>query len=350
MSGDLAFTGERFIPGTPGEIWLEHWHRYHFAARWVAGKRVLDVACGEGYGSALLARSAALVTGVDISPQAIEHARAEYGRLSNARFACASCTQLPLPDASVDIAISFETLEHIHEQEAFIDELARVLAPGGVLLISCPNKVEYTDNRGFVNEFHVKELYREELRALLERRFPAQRWHGQRPTFYSVIAPEGGAAAAGQLVELAEAAPAEAATQIAKPLYFIIAAARDEASAATIPMAVSVLSDLDDYLHRDYAKVIREVRDLHGHRVRLEGLVAERDRSVADLHSMRLGLEGALAQRLTQLEARDGELETARAALEAARLALEEKAREVDRRRGWRWWLRLPFIRMGLID
>ena len=51
MSGELPFTGERFIPGVQGEIWLEHWHRYHFAARWAAGKRVLDVACGEGYGS-----------------------------------------------------------------------------------------------------------------------------------------------------------------------------------------------------------------------------------------------------------------------------------------------------------
>src|SRR5689334_20789642 len=58
---DLPFTGERFIPGTRGEIWIEHWHRYHFASRWVAGKRVLDIACGEGYGTALLARRAAQV-------------------------------------------------------------------------------------------------------------------------------------------------------------------------------------------------------------------------------------------------------------------------------------------------
>jgi 2-polyprenyl-3-methyl-5-hydroxy-6-metoxy-1,4-benzoquinol methylase len=72
---DLPFTGERFIPGTPGEIWVEHWHRYHFAARWCEGKRVLDVACGEGYGSALLARGASRVTGVDISPEAVAHAQ-----------------------------------------------------------------------------------------------------------------------------------------------------------------------------------------------------------------------------------------------------------------------------------
>jgi 2-polyprenyl-3-methyl-5-hydroxy-6-metoxy-1,4-benzoquinol methylase len=84
---ELPFTGERFIPGTRGEIWIEHWHRYHFAARWVKGKRVLDLACGEGYGSALLARHAESITGVDVSQQAIDHAQRAYGKLRNARFA-----------------------------------------------------------------------------------------------------------------------------------------------------------------------------------------------------------------------------------------------------------------------
>jgi ubiquinone/menaquinone biosynthesis C-methylase UbiE len=102
---ELAFTGERFVPGAKGEIWIEHWHRYHFAARWCQGKRVLDVACGEGYGTALLARRAAHVTGADISAEAIAHARSRYGSLANAEFLEASCTALPLDDASVDVAI-----------------------------------------------------------------------------------------------------------------------------------------------------------------------------------------------------------------------------------------------------
>jgi 2-polyprenyl-3-methyl-5-hydroxy-6-metoxy-1,4-benzoquinol methylase len=117
MSGDLPFTGERFIPGLKGEIWMEHWHRYHFAARWAAGQRVLDVACGEGYGSALLARGAAHVTGVDVSAQAIAHARSAYADRANLEFVCASCTALPLADASVDVAVTFETIEHIEGQE-----------------------------------------------------------------------------------------------------------------------------------------------------------------------------------------------------------------------------------------
>src|SRR3954464_12319381 len=141
----LAFTGERFIPGTPGEIWIEHWHRYHFATRWSAGRRVLDIACGEGYGSALLARNSQHVTGVDVSPEAVEHARQAYSGVRNIEFREGSCTRIPLADASVDVVVSFETLEHIHEQVAFVDEIARVLSSDGVLLMSCPNKAEYTD-------------------------------------------------------------------------------------------------------------------------------------------------------------------------------------------------------------
>ena len=81
MNDELPFTGERFVPGTAGEIWYEHWHRYQFAGAFAAGRRVLDAACGEGYGSALLARSAASVVGVDIAADAVAHARARYSAL-----------------------------------------------------------------------------------------------------------------------------------------------------------------------------------------------------------------------------------------------------------------------------
>jgi ubiquinone/menaquinone biosynthesis C-methylase UbiE len=262
VSGDLPFTGERFIPGIQGEIWIEHWHRYHFATRWARGKRVLDVACGEGYGSALLARSASHVTGVDVSEAAVAHARATYASQSNLEFVTASCTQLPLPAASVDLVVSFETIEHIEAQQAFVEEVARVLAPDGVFLLSCPNKVEYSDKREFANEFHVKELYRDELERLVAARFPAIAWFGQRPTFYSVIAPEAGPAAAGELFEAAIGDPAEARTALGAPLYFLLAAARSREAVTRVPPAVSVLADRDDFLYRDYAKVIRELRAL----------------------------------------------------------------------------------------
>jgi len=291
---DLPFTGERFVPGTKGEIWIEHWHRYHFAARWAPGRRVLDVACGEGYGSALLARSAARVTGIDISEAAIAHARRTYGGAKNLEFVRASCARLPLGDASVDLAVSFETLEHIGEQERFLDELARVLAPSGLLILSCPNKLEYSDNRDYRNEFHVKELYRDELAALLAARFPECAWYGQRPTFYSVIAPESGEARA-QLAEVEESSPGEARAALSRPLYFLVVASRDRAALeATVP-ALSVLADRGDWVYRDYENTYRKLRRAE---IRVEEL--ERDGS-----------------------------------------------RGIQRRRGWRWWLRRPLERLG---
>ena len=268
---DLPFTGERFVPGTRGEIWIEHWHRYHFAARFVDGKRVLDLACGEGYGSALLARRAAHVIGVDVSPQAIEHATKAYANIRNAEFIAGSCTHVPAPDNAFDVAVSFETLEHIAEQGEFLAELARVLKPEGVLVISCPNKAEYTDKRGTQNEFHVKELYREELGALVRKRFPYVTWYGQKPTFYSVIAPENVASAAGELVEVSEKAPDQGGPHLAAPLYFILVAGRERAAVDALAPVVSVFADFDDWAYNDWCKVSRENREKRERIRELEG-------------------------------------------------------------------------------
>src|ERR1700756_2849457 len=117
---------ERFVPGLDGQIWYEHWHRYHFAAPFAAGKAVVDVACGEGYGSALLARRATQVTGVDASADAIAAARRRYGGPANLAFVEGRCEWLPLPQASADLVVSFETLEHLENPRAFLAEAARV--------------------------------------------------------------------------------------------------------------------------------------------------------------------------------------------------------------------------------
>jgi SAM-dependent methyltransferase len=345
----LPFTGERFVPGVKGEIWVEHWHRYHFARRWVEGRRVLDVACGEGYGTALLARSAAHAMGVDVSTEAIGHARAAYGALGNVRFETASCTRLPLPDASVDVAVTFETLEHIAEQEAFVAELARVLTPEGILVLSCPNRAEYSDRRGFENPFHVKEPYRAELAQLLGARFPESVWYGQRPTFFSLIAPEREAPAAGEVIEVDEESPAEAAPALSSPLYFVVVASRSRA-ALDSPPVISVLSDRGDWVHRDYEKVMADLVAASARKDELERQVRDASRSIAilqeearSLQHAREELRDALAEREARLTQREGDL----AARDASLVARD---REILRRRGWRWWLRLPFVRMGLLD
>jgi SAM-dependent methyltransferase len=350
MSGDdLPFTGERFVPGTQGEIWIEHWHRYHFAARWVRGKRVLDVACGEGYGAALLAREAAHVTGADVAQAAIDHAKRVYANVGNAEFVRASCTELPLADASVDVAVSFETLEHIDAQEGFLDELARVLTPEGVLVLSCPNKLEYSDKRNYQNEFHVKELYRDGLAALLRSRFPETRWYGQRPSFFSVIAAEDPAGAVAQMVEVTEAKPDAAAASLAQPLYFIVVASRSRAALEAIAPALSVLSDRDEWVHNNYGQVIRELFDTHHRAVALEGQVAQRDHSIVTLQSDARILQDAKDKLDQALAQREGSIAALNAELAARNATLIEKEHEINRRRGWRWWLKLPFIRLGLM-
>jgi SAM-dependent methyltransferase len=338
VSDALEFTGERFVPGARGEIWVEHWHRYHFASRFAGGMRVVDAACGEGYGSALLARAAASVVGADLSAQAIAHAKATYAGVPNLSFAQAPCTKLPLADASADLFVSFETVEHIHEQEEFLDEIARVLAPDGLLLLSCPNKREYSDRRGFANEFHVKELYRDELESLISRRFPHSRWYGQRPSFFSVIAPEP-RAEAGHLAEVSEANPAEAGAALGEPLYFLVAASRSIGAVEMLPATLSVLADRDDWAHRDYEKVMRELGITVARGEALEKQVAElargRDEAIRSRDEA-LAWAGGLDSRLAQAE---------RTVSEQSR-SIAQRDEEILRRGGLRWWLRLPFVRL----
>ena len=187
MTETLEFTGERFTPECVREIWYEHFHRYALAARWCRNVRVLDAACGEGYGSALLARSAASVDGIDISGHSIDHARKRYGGRDGLQFHLGDCTALPFSDGEFDRVVSFETLEHLAEQDQLLAEFRRVLKPDGCLILSSPDKAIYSDAQNSVNEFHVKELYRDELEMLIGRYFPAFHLLGQKLMFHSAI-------------------------------------------------------------------------------------------------------------------------------------------------------------------
>ena len=187
MSDSLEFTGERFTPECVREIWYEHFHRYALAARWCAGKRILDAACGEGYGSALLAKNASSVEAVDISEQTITHARERYGQLEGLDFHVADCTALPFGDDEFDRIVSFETLEHLEAQDELLAEFRRVLKPDGFLILSSPDKAVYSDQQKTENEYHVRELYRGELEALIQRHFPASCLLGQKLMFHSAI-------------------------------------------------------------------------------------------------------------------------------------------------------------------
>lgn len=168
------FTGERIIPGkVDPDLLNEHLARYAFAARLSRGKRVLDAGCGAGYGSVELARHALSVAGVDASADAIEFARENY-RLPNLTFERASVEALPHPDASFEMVVAFEVIEHLENWRAFLLEARRVLAPSGQFIVSTPNRLYYaeTRERAGPNPFHVHEFEFAEFREELSTVFP----------------------------------------------------------------------------------------------------------------------------------------------------------------------------------
>lgn len=167
---DLQPTGERLLPDHyEGQlVHAEHLARYRLAAQLAPGRRVLDVACGEGYGSALLrAAGAEAVTAVDVDPDVVAHARERHG--VDAREG--DVRALPFEDDAFDLVVSFETIEHVEEPERALDELARLRAPDGLMMISTPVAGQYMVD----NEFHVREFGHDEFLDLLGRRFTAVR-------------------------------------------------------------------------------------------------------------------------------------------------------------------------------
>ncbi|TMH59338.1 MAG: methyltransferase domain-containing protein [Betaproteobacteria bacterium] len=361
MSGSILnppsapeFTGERFLPSCNGEIAYEHWHRYAFARRFVGGKRVLDAACGEGYGTALLGTVASSVIGIDIDMATIDRARATYGDGKRVRFIASSCTGLPLPSASIDVVVSFETIEHLTaaDQLGMLIEFARVLTPDGVLVMSSPNRRLYRDARNYVNPYHLQELYREDLGRLLAKRLPAQRWHHQRLGYWSGIWAEREAespnvsAVEAWIGDGQEVAP----YPVPEGMYFIVLAAREPEALPPVETSVSLFTDAEDSEFKRAEATAREVLRLDGllkelrqaldrqtgHVLHLETLVAERERLVVERdaaverHAAHIRqLETILVERERIIGERDRALTEANAARESHPEKIEALEKQV---------------------
>ena len=182
-------TGERMIPTEMNGTYFEHIHRYAFAQEFTDNKIVLDIASGEGYGSFVLAKTANFVYGVDISEEAITYAKIKY-RKDNLLFRVGNTSKIPLDSNSVDIVVSFETIEHHDQHDEMMREIKRVLKKDGKLIISSPNKKHYSDENNTTNHFHIKELYEDEFKMLLNNYFRTTKFLNQNLLTSSVLVPQ----------------------------------------------------------------------------------------------------------------------------------------------------------------
>lgn len=263
----MDITGERFLPEVPGDWTAEHMHRYALAAGLCAGKRVLDAACGEGYGSALLASTAESVVGVDISAEAVAFAAGKYtaGNLEYRRGSVTDLSGAGLGDHEFDVVVSFETIEHLTEQDAMLQELRRVLKPEGLLIISSPDKREYSDIPSYHNEYHVQELYRDEFEALLGTYFSNMRLHLQRMEWGSLVVGEGPAG----FISLEPREEGVERTEHLSHAVYLLALASNRPIVESLPHSIWKMpfadSDLVKYLKRKHeiAEILLEGANTH---------------------------------------------------------------------------------------
>lgn len=173
-------TGERLLPEGNNQTltYGEHLARYQAVIELVKGKKVLDVASGAGYGSQMLARSAASVDGLDYSQDAVDYAK-DHFPLDNLRYKLGDAQNMPYSDGEFDVVVSLETIEHIPDPESFVREVKRVLKPEGVFIVSTPNDDEFMDG----NEFHVHEFQFKELSDLITSNFSKYNYYYQGTYF-----------------------------------------------------------------------------------------------------------------------------------------------------------------------
>jgi len=184
-------TGERLTTTIKHETAIHHLHRYAIAIELAKDKDVLDIASGEGYGSNLLSRTAKKVTGVDISREAIEFSIKKY-KSTNLSFIEGKADKIPLESNSIDLAVSFETIEHHDKHIEMFKELKRVLRPNGILIMSSPDKLNYSNSINHNNHFHIKELFREEFKEIVQQNFKYSKIYYQNISYNSIIVPENG--------------------------------------------------------------------------------------------------------------------------------------------------------------
>jgi SAM-dependent methyltransferase len=339
----IEWTGERCVPWAPDhQVVYEHMHRYNFAASYCAGKRVLDLASGEGYGSAILGNTASEVIGLDIDGPSVEHARVMYG-CDTVHFIEGSMIDPDIfTDKSFDVVVCFEALEHTDDHDLLLRVIVGALRPEGLVFISTPDRTIYSELHGHHNPFHVHELDREEFRDLLARHFRHAVLLTQEVATGSVMQ----ALDPSQSGELIRVSGDDGwKVQLGTPPYLVALAS--DAPLPPIP-SVAALIDTDMLLMRRSPAVAQLEESL----ARLDSELAVREVDVArwhlaatDAEAQVVSLKAETSRQDAQIEHLEGSVRGLMEEIQLARVVAEDVATTTNLRweidsikatRGWR--------------
>ena len=333
--GQLSFTGERFIPTEKGRIAYEHYHRYAACLKAAAGKTVLDIASGEGFGSAILASNAKKVIGVDIDPAAIHHATEKYRHIPNATFVIGDGRAIPLAAKSVDLIVSFETIEHIEEHEQVLKEFLRVLRPNGGIIISTPDRENYSEKPGYTNPYHVHELTHEQFVRIFREKFRFVRVYRQRLGIASFVVAEN---EKGPKLLHSFMAGKHGVDPGSRPLrgsiYSLVFCSNNKSTVRSIGSSVHL--DPEDDLYLEQERVLRWASGLHSEHEVLRQQIQDSNSALADAKKNSAELSEALkisAETLADLNRRNVDSERECREL---RSALSQQADAIHTSTSWR--------------
>ena len=342
---------ERLRPDTDDDAeLLFHWHRYQVAAALAAGRSVLDVGCGDGYGAHHLAQVAQDVVAVDVDPAVVDRAAARYAAPGLA-FRAASATALPFSAGAFDVVVAFEVVEHLDRsaQPLLLAECARVLKPDGVLLLSTPDRTR-TRDFGQPNPHHLHELTAAELAESLAAQFAHVRLWRQELAAGSLLWEPEAAPHEGTLWAVAMAgdtfspAPPGCDTH----LTLVAAAGQQEAAVAAVRLDGFLTERSRRLLTRLWERVGTLGESLERERRALAAATEEIGRLTAQSDAGREEREALwrenylLAQRVLTVDQLEEERERLRTQLEALRteqrrlLAQAERLTVIEASRGWK--------------
>lgn len=313
----IEFTGERVVQGhVAPDLWNEHLARYRFAARLAGGKRVLDIGCGSGYGSAELAKVAGSVVGLDASDEAVKHAAGSYAA-PQLTFRTGDASHLPFDDGSFDLVIAFEVIEHLEDWQSLLNEAKRVLTSRGQLMVSTPNRLYYaeTRKRSGPNPFHVHEFTFEEFTAALEGSFTSVRMFLQNHVASIAFQP-----VASQSFNAAELSVERQHTDPEQSHFFVAVCAQSHQTGSPTYLYVPAISNV--------------LRERERHIDLLEVELQQKDAWLEKSKSEHAALVQLHQEQAAELASRTKWAHQLQNEIDASRVAIEEYEKELERERG----------------